>query len=92
MVAALLGPPTRPHVPNEPETSLHPSLLAPPAELVTRASNRTQVLTVTRQPLLLAGLETAPGGQRVGPVEAHGETRVGGPGPLDGPPWHWPSR
>ena len=89
-VAALLSPrPPGLLVLNEPETSLHPELLAPLAELVAAAATRTQVLVVSHASGLLAGLGS---GRRVELVKDLGETRVRDQEPLDEPPWHWPSR
>ncbi|PPE77589.1 ATPase [Kaistia algarum] len=42
---------------NEPETSLHPDLIAPLARLIARAAERTQVWVVTHSVLLAAALE-----------------------------------
>lgn len=89
-VAALLTPrPPGLMVLNEPETSLHPELLAPLGELVAAAATRTQVLVVSHSGSLLAGLPQA---HRVELVKDLGETRVAGQEPLDEPPWHWPAR
>lgn len=89
-VAALLTPrPPGLLVLNEPETSLHPELLAPLAELVAEAATVTQVLVVSHSGSLLAGLR---GARRVELVKDLGETRVLDQEPLDEPPWHWPGR
>ncbi|MGO0576020.1 AAA family ATPase [Ornithinimicrobium panacihumi] len=55
-LAALLTPiPPRLLALNEPETSLHPSLVAPLARLVAAASRRTQIVVVTHsEPLIQA--------------------------------------
>lgn len=61
-LAALLTPvPPRLMALNEPETSLHPSLVAPLARLVVAASRRTQVVLVTHSQPLLEALTEALG-------------------------------
>lgn len=92
LCAALL--PARPApllVLNEPEASLHPSLLGPLAELIAAASERSQVIVVTHAEGLARPLESAGAGLvRLEPSSAG--TRVAGQGLLDAPPWHWGSR
>ncbi|HKN99807.1 MAG TPA: AAA family ATPase, partial [Pseudonocardiaceae bacterium] len=98
LVAALLTPrPPELLVLNEPETSLHPDLLAPLASLVATAATRTQMVVVSHAvPLMRAmaattdelGIETS----MVELVKEGDATVVAGQGPLDGPPWHWPKR
>lgn len=76
---------------NEPETSLHPSVLGPLAELVVAASRRSQVIVVSHSVDLVAALERA--GAAVHTLEkSDGQTRIRGQGALDEPPWAWPSR
>jgi predicted ATPase len=41
---------------NEPETSLHPSLLDPLARLITGAASRTQILVVTHSEALASAI------------------------------------
>ncbi|MFK5583028.1 AAA family ATPase [Serinicoccus sp. LYQ131] len=61
-LAALLTPvPPRLMALNEPETSLHPSLLPPLARAVARASARTQVVVVTHAEALVEALSEAVG-------------------------------
>lgn len=56
-VAALLTPEPPPlMVLNEPETSLHPDLIAPLARLIRAAAERTQVMVVSHSALLLRAL------------------------------------
>ncbi|RZI87926.1 MAG: ATP-binding protein, partial [Microbacterium sp.] len=90
LCAALL--PARPApllVLNEPEASLHPSLLAPLARLIIAASERTQVLVVSHADALVDAL---PDPARV-QLELRGsETVVAGQGLLDVPPWNWGTR
>lgn len=90
LCAALL--PARPApliVLNEPESSLHPSLLAPLGRLVRAAAARTQVLTVSHAPALVDAL---PEPARVELRRSLAETAVVGQGFLDVPAWNWGSR
>ncbi len=102
-VAALLTPrPPELLVLNEPETSLHPDLLAPLARLIRRAARSSQVVVVTHSGVLAAALQRSTrdrdevADQDVRGVELvleDGETRVvGRDGPLDQPSWTWPRR
>ena len=97
-VAALLTPrPPALLVLNEPETSLHPDLLAPLADLVVTAARDTQVVAVTHARPLVAALEAAAdeSGTDLRTVELtkeYGRTTVVGQGTLDEPPWQWPKR
>lgn len=107
LVAALLTPDPPPLVVlNEPETSLHPDLLAPLARLVRAAGERSQVMVVSHSDQLIrslgvvsddddeddcpAGLGSAPRGVTL--VKDLGETFVQGQGLLTTPPWTWGSR
>ena len=94
--AALLTPrPPELFVLNEPETSLHPDLLAPLAEMVVAAASRAQVLVVTHSAALRTLLADRAGdldARDVHLVKEHGETLVDGQTLLDAPLWHWPSR
>lgn len=91
-IAALLSPrPAGLLVLNEPETSLHPSLLEPLAGLVAAASADSQIIVVSHSGVLVAALEQA--GALVHAFEkVDGETRIAGRGRLEGPPWSWPKR
>lgn len=91
-VAALLSPQSAPLlVLNEPETSLHPALLAPLGELVAAASTRSQLIVVSHSAPLVETLGRA--GAITHELEkVDGETRLVGQGLLDAPSWHWPSR
>jgi predicted ATPase len=96
--AALLAPrPAGLLVLNEPETSLHPELLAPLAQLITAAAARSQVIAVSHSQPLIDGLQraTEEAGIPVSAIELvkdFGETTVAGREPLDGPAWRWPKR
>jgi predicted ATPase len=92
LVAALLTPrPPELMVLNEPETSLHPELLAPLARLVVQASERTQIIVVTHSAPLTAALDEA-GCHSIALDKQFGETTVIGADKLGAPAWHWPSR
>jgi predicted ATPase len=95
-VAALLTPrPPELFVLNEPETSLHPDLLAPLAGMIAGAAARTQVVVVTHSTALRELLAAAAGdveSRDIHLLKEHGETLIDGQGPLDRPAWHWPGR
>jgi predicted ATPase len=97
-VAALLTPrPPALLVLNEPETSLHPELLRPLADLIVTAAAHTQIVAVTHSRQLAAamekGLANSPADhQAIELVKENGATSVEGQGMLDEPPWHWPKR
>jgi len=91
-VAALLSArPAQLIVLNEPETSLHPDLLAPLAELIMDAAARSQILVVTHSAPIVAELERG-GATLVELAKPHGETVVVGQGLLTDPAWQWPKR
>ena len=91
-VAALLSPrPAELVVLNEPETSLHPELLAPLARLIADAADRSQIIVVSHAAPIVAALRER-GAVVVELEKPSGETRVAGQGALEGPPWQWPSR
>jgi predicted ATPase len=99
--AALLSPqPPSLMVLNEPETSLHPDLLAPLASLIAAAANVTQVLVVTHSGAMLESLGTTPVSDADAETDAveiplykdTGETRIDGIGMLNAPPWDWGKR
>lgn len=73
-LAALLTPEPPPlMVLNEPETSLHPSLLGPLARLVAEVARRTQVLVVTHSAVLLDALAGRFPGLRSGSAPLGGD-------------------
>ena len=92
LVAVLLTPrPPELMVLNEPETSLHPDLLAPLARLISQASQRSQIIVVTHsQPLITSLAES--GCNSIMLEKQFGETAVVGAKELGAPVWHWPSR
>ena len=90
--AALLSPqPPSLMVLNEPETSLHPDLLPPLADLICAAATTTQVIVVTHSATLrerLGGDGTA----EIKLVKDWGETTIAGQELLTTPPWNWGAR
>ncbi|TDV53967.1 AAA family ATPase [Actinophytocola oryzae] len=89
-VAALLTPrPPELLVLNEPETSLHPDLLPPLANLVMAAPARSQIVVVTHSAVLVGALTKA---SVLTLVKELSTTVVEGQGRLDQPSWHWPER
>jgi predicted ATPase len=108
LVAALLTTDPPPlMVLNEPETSLHPDLLAPLARLVRAAAERSQVMVVSHSQTLIDALgvvdpaDDEPGDLPVGLgspargvtlVKDLGETFVRGQGLLTTPAWSWGTR
>src|SRR5262249_55037480 len=92
-IAALLTPrPPGLLVLNEPETSLHPDLLAPLGRLIARASENTQVVVVTHASGLIRTLEKQRGCHFIRLEKKLGETRIADEEDADRPAWHWPSR
>jgi predicted ATPase len=76
---------------NEPETSLHPDLVAPLSALIRSAATNTQVLVVTHSRKLVE--ELADDSVQLELIKNDsGETRISGQGLLDAPSWHWDSR
>jgi predicted ATPase len=92
-IAALLTPrPPALMVLNEPETSLHPDLLAPLARLVAKTAKRSQIVVVTHSPRLITALFEQPGCHSVALEKTFGETTVSGLSAKDLPGWNWPAR
>lgn len=92
-IAALLTPrPPALLVLNEPETSLHPSLLPALARLIVHSGERSQVLVVSHATQLIAALERVEDCNSIVLEKEFGETKVTGLHPLDVPAWHWASR
>jgi predicted ATPase len=92
-IAALLTPrPPALMVLNEPETSLHPDLLAALARLIARAAEHSQVVVVTHASPLIAALTEQPGCHSVMLEKVFGETTIVGAKELDVPSWQWPAR
>ena len=92
-IAALLTPrPPELVVLNEPETSLHPSLIGPLARLIRRAALRTQVWVVSHDAALVDALGEGPDCARLELTKVLGATEIVDQAPLDRPPWAWPAR
>lgn len=90
LVVALLSPrPPGLLVLNEPETSLHPDLLAPLAGLIAAAADSSQVIVVSHAAALARALGMAPGCQSLRLDKRLGATAVADLDPLAGPPWQW---
>ncbi len=95
MWLAALHAPLRPPLMaiNEPETSLHPSLIAPLGRLIAKAAHDTQIVVVTHSKPLIAAIEEA--AEEVSVVELIkdcGETTVSDQGLLERPRWEWGRR
>ena len=89
LIAALMTPRPPPlMILNEPETSLHPDLLAPLARLIAPASLRSQIIVVTPAGKLAASLHDA-GARQVVLTKELGETAAADD---ERPDWNWPSR
>ena len=89
LVAALLSPRPPPlMILNEPETSLHPDLLAPLARLMVKASHLSQIIVVSHSQSLVSALHEA-GAQPVVLIKRLGETVVCD---HENPAWNWPTR
>lgn len=89
--AALLSPQRPPlMVLNEPETSLHPSLVDPLAGLIGVAAEHTQVVVVTHSSALREALSAA--STEIELYKDFGETRITGQSLLTTPPWDWGKR
>ncbi|WP_298399267.1 AAA family ATPase [Sphingobium sp.] len=90
LAAALLSPrPPDIMVLNEPEASLHPSLLEPLARLLQRASRHGQIVIVSHSERLIQGLRRGGGMQEIRLSKALGETQSDA---EDAPRWIWPKR
>ncbi|HEX3738813.1 MAG TPA: AAA family ATPase [Terriglobales bacterium] len=92
-IAVLLTPrPPALMVLNEPETSLHPDLLGPLARLISRASERSQVIVVTHAAKLIATLTEQKECHSVVLEKQFAETFIKGMNPMTTPAWRWPAR
>jgi predicted ATPase len=89
LAAALMTPRPPPLVVlNEPETSLHPDLMAPLSRLIANASQQSQLIVVTHAAELVDALRDA-GGVVYELIKEAGETVVRDASPQT---WTWPSR
>lgn len=90
LVTALLSPrPPEIMILNEPEASLHPSLLDALARLLIEASHRSQIVLVSHSDRLISGLRTARDLQEITLSKVMGETHVED---HKAPRWVWPKR
>jgi predicted ATPase len=90
LVAALLTPrPPSLMVLNEPETSLHPDLLAPLARLIAAAAPRSQLIVVTHARALVDALSGEPACAVFVLEKQLGATLAPG---FETPAWAWPKR
>jgi predicted ATPase len=91
LAAALLSPrPPRLLVLNEPESSLHPSLMPALAALVVAATERAQVVLVTHSGDLVRCLR--PDARLLDLERVGSATTIVGELPFEGPAWTWPRR
>lgn len=92
LVAALLSPrPPELMILNEPEVSLHPTLLEPLARLLQRASQQCQIIVISHSDILVAALLEDPDSVEIVLEKEYGETRIL-TGPDAHPRWIWPVR
>ena len=90
--AALLSPrPPSLMVLNEPETSLHPDLVAPLASMIRAAAAATQVVVVTHSQMMRGHLDVDDASE-IELYKEWGETRVADQTLLSTPPWEWGKR
>ncbi len=90
LIAALLTPRLPPlMVLNEPETSLHPSLIAPLARLIGSSAQRSQTIVVSHARSLVSALSEEPSCATYELTKELGETVIGG---VQSPVWKWPKR
>ncbi|MBS0537511.1 MAG: AAA family ATPase [Proteobacteria bacterium] len=89
LVAALLSPrPPSLMILNEPETSLHPDLLAPLARLIAKAARKSQVVVVSHAAPLVTALCDS-GARQIVLRKELGETAIEG---AERTAWNWPAR
>lgn len=90
LVAALLSPrPPELMILNEPEASLHPTLMPPLAELLKTAAGQTQIVLVSHSAALVEALRAAGGCEEVRLEKSFGETQAPD---CERPAWTWPKR
>ncbi|MDE1176683.1 MAG: AAA family ATPase [Edaphobacter sp.] len=77
---------------NEPETSLHPELLAPLGRLIARASRETQVIVVSHAQTLIDTMLAETACEHLHLVKEFGETKLEGATLFNTPKWAWPER
>ena len=93
LAAALLTPrPPCLMILNEPETSLHPSLLPALGRMITRYAIEQQVVVVTHAPTLIDTLTEFDQCQHYRLSKVLGATELDGVDPLETLGWKWPPR
>lgn len=93
LLAALHAPDAPPLLAlNEPESSLHASLLEPLARLILDAAARAQIVVVTHSMRLAELLQAGDDVEHVRLVKDTGETLVAEEGLLTRPSWEWGAR
>ena len=76
---------------NEPETSLHPRVLAPLARQIIAAAARSQIIVVSHAAQLVEAIAAAREATRIELAKEDGETFVANRKKLDEPSWKWTS-
>ena len=90
LIAALQSPrPPELLVLNEPETSLHPRVLAPLARQIIAAAGRSQIIVVSHATARVDAIAEARDATRIELVKTDGETKVADRSKLDEPSWKW---
>jgi predicted ATPase len=74
---------------NEPETSLHPRVLAPLAKQIIEASRESQVIVVSHAAALVDAICKHRDAMRIELVKEAGATKVKGQRQVDEPMWKW---
>lgn len=93
LLAALNSPrPAELLVLNEPESSLHPDLIPPLANMILRSSERSQIIVVTHSHKLVDALSQTGEANMVQLEKSFGETRIVNQNLLDHYSWKWPRR
>jgi predicted ATPase len=75
---------------NEPESSLHPELLASLARLIHAAAQRTQVWVIAHAPALIQALAEQPHCRHLHLERELGATQVQGQTTIERGSWRWP--
>lgn len=92
LLAALQSPrPPELLVLNEPETSLHPRVLAPLARQIIAAATRSQVIVVSHAAPLVDAIGSAKAAIRIELTKEGGQTIVANRKRLEEPSWKWTS-
>lgn len=93
LTAALLSPsPPEIMILNEPESSLHPQLLAPLGRLMIKAANECQMVVVSHADELVKALTSSRNSRVITLQKELGETIIPNRSIIDKPKWKWPNR